>query len=191
MSFGNSLIFPPKLLTGFIVPGTTVVTATYSDSNSQYYGYPYRWRVTFDLDQQQHSNPNTPTPYAYNSSDVIAGMWIGQNSGCAYKIVSVISVSGIRTLVAEVEDSDFINLISSPTRRGGNTPVENQPTIVFELDDNGNPIINPIQSQSSQLPEYNYWIHDIESRFRFRNYYQKFFYIDPVENVSGLTWVLS
>ena len=187
MSFDSSLIFPPKLLTGFIIQGTTVVTSTYSDSGSQYYGYPYRWRVTFDLDPQQHSNPNTPNPYTYNVSDVTPGMWIGQNSGCAYQIVSIISYTGSKTLVAEIEDTDFINLISSPTRRGGNTPLDNQPTIIFNLDDTGLPILNPIQSQSNQLPSYNYWVHDIESRFKFRNYYQKFFYISPGNNSNGLT----
>ena len=187
MSFSNPLIFPPKLLTGFINSGTTVVTATYSDSTSPYYGYAYRWRVTLDLDPQQHSNPNTPTPYTYTASDVTVGMWIGQNSGCAYQIVSIISVSGLQTLVAEIEDTDLINLLSSPTRRGRNIPDENQPTIVFDLDDNGSPILNQIQSQSSQLPDYSYWIHDIESRFKFRNYYQKFFYITPGANSTGLT----
>jgi hypothetical protein len=187
MDFNRSLIFPPKLLTGFITGGTTVVTSTYSDASSIYYGKPYRWQVELDLDVQQHSNPNTTTPYSYTAEDVTIGMWIGQNSGCTYQIVSVISVSGLKYLTAEIEDTDLLNLISSPTRRGGNVPEENQATIVFDLDDNGSPILNPIQSQSSQLPDYSYWVHDIESRFKFRNYYQKFFYISPGDNGTGLT----
>ncbi len=187
MNFDRSLIFPPKLLTGFIIEGTTTVTETYSDSASPYYNKPYRWQVQFDLDVQQHSNPNTPTPYSYTASDITVGMWIGQNNGCAYRITSIISTSGLKYLTAEIEDTDFLNLISSPTRRGANDPVENQPTIIFDLDDNGSPILNQIQSQSSQLPDYSYWVHDIESRFKFRNYYQKFFYITPGANSTGLT----
>ena len=153
MDFSRSLIFPPKLLTGLITGGTTVVTSTYSDVTSIYYGKPYRWQVELDLDVQQHSNPNTTTPYSYTADDVTVGMWIGQNNGCAYQIVSIVSSSGLKYLTAEIEDTDLLNLISSPTRRGGNTPEENQATIVFDLDDNGSPILNPIQSQSSQLPE--------------------------------------
>jgi hypothetical protein len=187
MDFDRSLIFPPKLLSGYTVFGSTTVVESYSDINSPYYSFPYRWQININVYPQQHSNPDTPTPYIYNANDITQGMWIGQINGYTYKIVEIVSVIGNENLIVIVEDTDFLNLITAPEQTGNNAPAEDQSIIIFNLDDNGNPILNPIQSQSSQLPDYSYWVNDIESRFRFRNYYQKYFYIDPGNNPTGLT----
>jgi hypothetical protein len=139
------------------------------------------------INTQQHSNPNTPTPYVYNAGDITVGMWIGQINGYTFRIIEIFSLIDDDQIVLIVEDTDFINLISSPDQIGTNSPLNSSPSIIFDLDSEGAPILDPIQSQSSILPDYSYWINDIESRFRFRNYYQNFFYIDPNSNPNGLT----
>jgi hypothetical protein len=187
MNFDRSLIFPPKLLSGYIVFGTIIETETYSDSTSPYFGFPYRWNITLNTFPQQHSNPNTPTPYIYNANDIEVGMWIGFINGFTYKIISINPGSDGEQIDLVIEDTDLLNLVTSPDQTGNNAPGDNQSLLIFLLDDEGSPIISPIQSQSSQLPGYSYWISDLESRFKFRNYYQKYFYIDPGSNPNGLT----
>jgi methyl-accepting chemotaxis protein len=44
-------------------------------------------------------------------------MWIGQINGYTYKIVEIVSVIGNENLIAIVEDTDFLNLISSPEEK--------------------------------------------------------------------------
>ena len=187
MNFDRSLIFPPKLLSGYIIFGSIVETDLYSDPASPYYGFPYRWSVTLNTFPQQHSNPNTTTPYIYNAKDIEVGMWIGLINGFTYKIISIDPGSDGEQIDLVIEDTDLLNLVTSPDQTGNNAPNDNQALLIFELDDDGSPIISPIQSQSSQLPGYSYWISDLESRFKFRNYYQKYFYIDPGLNPNGLT----
>jgi hypothetical protein len=187
MNFDRSLIFPPKLLSGYIVFGTIIETESYSDSTSPYFGFPYRWGITLNIFPQQHSNPNTPTPYIYNANDIEVGMWIGFINGFTYKIISIDPGSDGEQIDLVIEDTDLLNLVTSPDQTGNNAPGDNQSLLIFSLDDEGSPIISPIQSQSSQLPGYSYWISDLESRFKFRNYYQKYFYIDPGSNPNGLT----
>jgi len=187
MNFDRSLIFPPKLLSGYIVFGTIDENSSYSDASSPYFGFPYRWSITLNIFPQQHSNPNTPTPYIYNANDIEVGMWIGFINGFSYKIISIAPGSNGEQIDLVVEDTDLLNLVTSPDQTGNNAPNDNQSLLIFSLDDEGSPIISPIQSQSSQLPGYSYWISDLESRFKFRNYYQKYFYIDPGSNPNGLT----
>jgi hypothetical protein len=186
MEFNRSLIFPPKLITGYVVSGTTVAIDYYSGPG-EYNGFAYRWMVTLEVSPQSHSNPNTPTPYTYNSADIFVGMWIGLINGTTYKITQINDVIGLDTIELTLEDTDLLNLLSSPDQTGSNTPLENSPLLIFNLDDEGTPILTPIQTQSSQLPGFEYWITDIQSRFNFRNYYKKYFYISPGFNNTGLT----
>jgi hypothetical protein len=187
MDFNRSLIFPPKLLSGSITSDGTTVHSTYNDPVSPYNGFPYSWKIVMKINTQQHSNPNTPTPYVYNAGDITVGMWLGQINGYTFRIIEIFSLIDDDQIVLIVEDTDFINLISSPDQIGTNSPLNSSPSIIFDLDSEGAPILDPMQSQSSILPDYSYWINDIESRFRFRNYYQNFFYIDPNSNPNGLT----
>ena len=186
MDFNRSLIFPPKLLSGIITSDGTTIHSTYSDPGNPYDGFPYSWEIRMKINTQQHSNPNTPTPYIYNSGDITVGMWMGQINGYTFRIVEIYEITDADEIVLIVEDTDFINLISSPDQIGTNSPLNSSPSIIFDLDADGAPILDPIQSQSSILPDYSYWVNDIESRFRFRNYYQNFFYIDPNNNPNGL-----
>ena len=187
MDFNRSLIFPPKLLSGIITSDGTSVYSTYNDPGNPYDGFPYSWKISMKINTQQHSNPNTPTPYVYNSGDITVGMWLGQINGYTFRIIAIDQILDDDVVVLIVEDTDFINLISSSDQIGTNSPLNVSPSIIFDLDSEGAPILDPIQSQSSILPDYSYWVNDIESRFRFRNYYQNFFYIDPNNNPNGLT----
>jgi hypothetical protein len=187
MDFNRSLIFPPKLLSGIITSDGTSVYSTYNDPGNPYNGFPYSWKISMKINTQQHSNPNTPTPYVYNSGDITVGMWLGQINGYTFRIIAIDEILDDDVVVLIVEDTDFINLISSSDQIGTNSPLNVSPSIIFDLDSEGSPILDPIQSQSSILPDYSYWVNDIESRFRFRNYYQNFFYIDPNNNPNGLT----
>ena len=58
-------------------------------------------------------------------------------------------------------------LKSDSSQTANNFPDEEQPSAIFELDEDGNPILAGITYQSAQFPGMTYWIEDIKSRFEY------------------------
>lgn len=131
-------------------------------------GYPYQWRVTFEVVPQMHSSPVTPTPYFYNGMDVRVGDWVADLiTGSAVNIVSIVSQT-LSTVVAICEDLDRYNTYTDPSGSGNGIGTLGL-GFVFELADDGLPILSPMTALNTTLNTNLAWQLDLISRFRHRN----------------------
>jgi len=103
----------------------------------------------------------------YDANDIEVGDWIAQPTGKTYKIIEIIEVIDQQNSILIIEDENLYNLKSDPSQQGNNYPDEDQPGAIFELDEDGNPILAGITNQSAQFPGLVYWIEDIKSRFEY------------------------
>jgi len=105
---------------------------------------PNQWRLTISISEQSHSSYKTRKPYAYNGMDVQVGDYIAdQQSGIALKIIRVDAKSD--TLIScIVEDELRYNAMKSSAAAGNG--IFSVPTIaiIFEVNDDGLPVIDPI-----------------------------------------------
>ena len=155
---------PTKFLITKVVSGTSVPETYVLDEASPFYGYPTSFSVQLNIESQYHSDPGTREPYNYNALDVKVGDWLGQPSGKAYKIAALTLVDSA-TLNVTLEDVDTYIMRSDATASGNNYPDEEQQGVIFEIDEEGNPILANISQLSAQLPNIGYWVNDIQSRF--------------------------
>ena len=140
---------PPKVLGGSI-------TSTIIDS---YWIYPngtddkwwllgsnprgWRYELIIDITPQQHGSHLTRKPFVYNGMDVKVGDWIGySNDGSAMKIVSVTSKSETAVTVI-AEDYQRYNTFKNTT---GDATGSGNSVVIFELQESGVPVIDPIPS---------------------------------------------
>ena len=158
---------PTKFLVSKILPGTSLPVNTINDENSQFNGYPNRFQVEIFTEIQTHSGENTRAPFMYDANDIEVGDWIAQPTGKTYKIIEIIEVIDQQNSILIIEDENLYNLKSDPSQQGNNYPDEDQPGAIFELDEDGNPILAGITNQSAQFPGLVYWIEDIKSRFEY------------------------
>lgn len=155
---------PTKFLITKVVSGTSVPETYVLDEASPFYGYPTSFSVQLNIETQYHSDPGTREPYNYNALDLKVGDWLGQPSGKAYKITSITAVDAA-TANAIIVDEDTYIMRSDATASGNNYPDEEQQGVIFETDEEGNPILANISQLSAQLPTVSYWAQDIQSRF--------------------------
>lgn len=156
---------PAQLLITSVASGSSVVVDTITDQNSAWYGYPVSFQVDLNITPQTHSDQTTSTPGYYGAGDVGINDWLLQPSGKAYKITSVISVSGDSAATVVIEDVESYILLGDVTGQGANYPDEEQPGVCIELDVDGIPIVAGIAQLSGSLPNIGYWIDDATSRF--------------------------
>jgi hypothetical protein len=160
---------PTKFLVTRILSGLTSPIDTIVDETSQFNGYPRTFQVSAFIDIQTHSGENTREPFIYDANDIMVGNWLAQPTGKTYIITQIVEVLDAQNVILIIEDQNLYNLKSDPTQQGNNYPDEEQPGAIFELDEDGNPILAGITNQSGQFPGLVYWIEDIKSRFE---YYQ-------------------
>jgi hypothetical protein len=158
---------PTKFLVAKVLTGTSLPIDTVNDETSQFNGYPFKFQVEIFIDIQTHSGENTREPFVYNAYDAIVGDWFAQPTGKTYEIVQVIGVIDQQNIILILEDKNLYNLKSDPSQQGNNYPDEDQPGAIFQLDEDGNPILAGITNQSAQFPGLTYWIEDIKSRFEY------------------------
>lgn len=156
---------PTQLLITTVVSGSSIVVNTITDQNSVWYGYPVSFQVDLNITPQTHSDATTSTPFYYGAGDVGVNDYLLQPSGKAYKITSVISVSGDSAATVIIEDVESYILLGDVTGQGANYPDEEQSGLCIELDADGIPIIAGIAQMSGSLPNIGYWIDDAISRF--------------------------
>lgn len=164
-------ILPPRLLNIDITYNEAVDYWTVDDGTSDpWIGVPYRWLVTFNVTAQSHSSHITQTYFSYDGLDVKVGDWLtDNNSAAAVKIVSIES-QNYSTVTAIVEDVDRFNTYTDFTQQGSGIGTGSGPGILFQLGDDGLPILGPMTSANSAL-QYNLALQiDLLSRFRYRNY---------------------
>jgi hypothetical protein len=135
-----------------------------ADPSDPWYGYPYKWRVALRVESQSHSNANTQSPFEYNIDDVVVGDWIATSTGgIAVQIVSIIGKTNGR-LIVEVEDIDRFNTASDSTVSGAGIGADGN-GYLFQLDEDGLPILGPILAYSVDLTFQS----DLLARFQYRN----------------------
>ena len=140
------LILPPKNIVGSIDFGSTSVASTYSNGSSVWDGSPFSFNVTLTITPQLNSSQDTtPTAYEWNGNDVSVGMWFGQPSGATYKIVSI-SAQNSTSVTCVIEDVDLYVLLIDNTQAGNNYPEETNNSLIFEVSDDGLPVITPTAS---------------------------------------------
>lgn len=180
------MFIPPKLLAISITAISNYANFSDSaDTTDPWSGYPYQWTVAFNVTTQPHSSPYTATPFFYNGNDVAVGMWLADIiSGYTVKIVSITSQNP-GTVVAVCEDVERYNTFTDPTGQGqgiGNTGNG----FVFDLGDDGLPILTPMSSVQTQLSQNLAWQLDQVSRFRYRNLMHSFYRV----NQSGHSFAI-
>ena len=158
---------PTKFLVTTVTSGTSIPVDTITDETSPYYGYPTSFQIEVILQTQSHSSPNTREGYVYNAYDIEAGDWFAQPSGKSYLIEQVVGIIDSNAAILKIRDENLYVLKSDPSGGANNFPEEEQAGAIFELDEDGNPILAGIANQSSQFPGISYWIEDIKSRFEY------------------------
>ena len=103
---------------------------------------------------------------------------MGQNNGNTYQITSIISQSDTQ-VVCILQDTDLYCLLTDVTSSGNNFPLEGQASLIFEISEDGIPVVAPVAQIVSQIGVAAQWLDDLHDRFRYRNYLTKFFSLDP------------
>lgn len=161
----NQIGKPTQLLITKVTSGTSTVVETIADEANNWYGYPTKFQVDVIVSVQSHSDATTNTPFYYGANDIEVGDWLLQPSGKAYRISSIVAVSGDSNATIILEDVDNYVLLSDVTAAGNNYPDEEQSGLCIELDNEGLPIIANVSQLSGELPDRGYWIDDIIGRF--------------------------
>lgn len=122
----------------------------------------YRWSIDINLTAiQLHSSPFTREPLIYNALDINVGDWIASaTTGKAVKIIEVTSKTDSNATLI-VEDAFRYNTFSNNQQTGVGS-LDTGPCIVFSLNDEGMPLLDPIPSSVNK-----YGFSDqLEGRFR-------------------------
>ena len=122
-------------------------------------GFPFKWEVTISVLTQLHGYFEDGFSGEFNGLNVSVGMWIGTNSGNALRIDSIITQTS-NSVTVIVEDVDLYNINKSELNEG---LVGSGSLIIFELDDENYPIIDPLSSSFIAPTEYL----GIISRFKY------------------------
>jgi len=136
-------------------------------------GRPYQWDIELTVTAQTHSSHLTREPFAYNGLDINLGDYVtGTTSGIAVKIISITSKT--ETLVScVVQDVDRFNTFHDSTA-SGNGIFSAGTTFVFELGDDGLPILLPLPGAGVLSANFG---DDLQSRFRINNPNNRFRFV--------------
>jgi hypothetical protein len=139
------------------------------NTSDPYIGYAYRWDITFNITPQQHSNHTTLTPNYFTGMDIKVGDWFA--SGINGKAVVIIEIKNQNDFQVEavVEDYERWNLFTDPNLQGYGL-VTQEPGFFFRLNNEGMPILGPIEE--FYLPTKT--IEDLQARFFARNGLKEF-----------------
>lgn len=129
-----------------------------SGTNPKY----YQWEVTATVTAQAHGSHLTRKDFEYNGLDIQVGDWVaGATSGTCCRIVSISSkTSSSVTMV--VEDWLRYNTFRSSI---GNGIFSTGPAVVFQLNENGHPMLDPVPTSITS----NDFYLNINSRFQYLN----------------------
>jgi hypothetical protein len=143
---------PAKVLLGQTTAVNTYALWPYNGGSSDLYwaggSNPkyYQWQVTLTITAQTHSSYKTRQPYSYTGMDVNVGDYIADLSqGISLKIISVTSKSD-STITCIVEDILRYNTFRDPTSSGNGVFGVSANIMIFELNEEGMPIIDPTPS---------------------------------------------
>jgi hypothetical protein len=159
---------PIKLLNITIKNANSGDNWTSIDQTDPYLNSVYQWTLELQLGGNPtfNSDPNLSTPYQYDCSNIEVGDWICSNdNGLALRIVSIVGTPDTYTATIIAEDVDRFNTISDPTQSGFGGGPTAASGIIFQVTDDGDPILAGITP--SQLD--TTFATDLISRFAYRN----------------------
>jgi hypothetical protein len=146
------------------------IDSTYTNPSSVYNGYGYTYAATLLLETTLNSDDRiSPNPFIYDAYHVTEGMWFGQNNGYTYQIISVSTPTNPGEVDVILKDVGLYNLLSDSSASGNNAPTEEQYGVLFNLSDDGDPIISATEFIRTNLPDSTYWLNDLYARFQYRN----------------------
>ena len=121
----------------------------------------YRWEITFGVTAQSHGSHLTRDDFTYNGLDVVVGDWIASATGGAcLKIISV-SAKTRTSVTCVVEDWLRYNTFK---RSSGNGIFNTGSAVVFGLNENGIPMLDPLPTTVSAS-----FYSEVTSRFNYLN----------------------
>lgn len=179
------MLIPPILLSTTTSGITSTANWTTQDQNDPWVGVPYQWSLTMNIVPQYHSYPLSQTPYSFNGNDIKVGDWYSDlTSGKAVQIISITSQNATSATVV-VEDVDRFNTFTDNSSNGiGIGPVGNG--YIFQLGDDGIPVLGPMSGFSTQLNKNVGWQLDQISRFRYRNYISSHYSVNQPGNTFAV-----
>ena len=122
---------------------------------------PYRWEIAFSVSSVAHGSHLTRDDFLYNGLDITVGDWVSNaTTGVCVKIVSI-SAKTAGSVTCIVEDVLRYNTFNSNV---GNGIFATGNGIVFTLNENGIPVLDPLPSTAST----NYFA-TVMSRFNYLN----------------------
>tara|TARA_X000000950_G_scaffold77222_1_gene96843 strand:- start:716 stop:2695 length:1980 start_codon:yes stop_codon:yes gene_type:complete len=129
-----------------------------SGSNPKY----YRWNVTVTVTAQNHGSHLTRKDFEYNGLDVQVGDWIAEaTTGICCRVISI-SAKSTTSVTMVVEDWLRYNTFRSTS---GNGIFSTGPSVIFQLNENGHPMIDPVPASITSSTFYQ----NINSRFQYLN----------------------
>lgn len=128
-------------------------------------GRPTKFRVVMSITASAHSSHLTREKYTYNGLDVNVGMWVTSiASPKALKIVKV-EAKTTTSVTCIIEDLDRYNTFRDPGGNGNAMFSVPGSGVVFELGDDGLPVLDPILTSMTDMKVFD----QIMSRFRVFN----------------------
>ena len=129
-----------------------------SGTNPKY----YRWEIVATVTAQNHGSHLTRKDFQYNGLDIQVGDWIaGATTGTCVRIVSISSKTATSVTMV-VEDWLRYNTFRSSIGAG---IFGTGPAVVFQLNENGHPMIDPIPASIVSGDFYQ----NVNSRFQYLN----------------------
>ena len=128
-------------------------------------GRPTKFRIELTVTASSHSSHLTRQRYVYNGLDVNVGMWVTSlDAPKALKIIKVEekTATGVTCII---EDIDRYNTFRDPGGNGNAMFTVPGAGIVFELGDDGLPVLDPVLASMTNMKIFD----QIASRFRVFN----------------------
>ena len=145
----------------------------YSGSPTKKY---YRWEITFSVTPQSHGSHLTRDDFTYNGLDIVVGDWVaGATSGQCLKIISI-AAKTTTSVTCVVEDWLRYNTFKNVT---GNGIFNIGSAIVFSLNENGLPMVDPLPGTISED-----FYATVMSRFQYLNPLLNYVLEQPNHNFS-------
>ncbi len=176
----------PITVVARIVPGSLTIDTTYNNPGSMYDGYPYTFSATLEIVPAVNSDDRiAPNSFNYDAYHVTEGMWMGQTNGSSYQIISASVPTDSTHIDVILKDVDLFNLLNDSSISGSNTPTEGNFGVLFNLSEDGDPVLSAIELQRANLPDINYWLNDLYARFQYRNLLTNYYNNNPDNLVYG------
>lgn len=127
----------------------------------------YQWTTTLAVTTQNNSGiqpqPLPSQKYTYTGQNINVGMWIAQlSTGLVWQIVAI-SAKTASTVNCTLQDASRYNTYRDPAKTGNGKPATG-PYVVFNIGDNGLPMIDPVPSGAGAN-----FVAVVNSRFQYIN----------------------